>query len=90
MKKFCKKLWKRFVDWRLNMREMPAYRVFERGARVALIGGLVTAVSFFTGGAAWGVPLLKASLAAGVLSGLDKFKNVLRKSGEFSKFFSKQ
>ncbi len=73
-----KNLWNKFQEWRMNMRESAVYRVIERALRVGIIGGVATALTLFLNSPEWTWALLKATLFAGLLSGLDKFKNELR------------
>ena len=54
-----------------------------------MIGFTTVVIAQLFGGAIWSIPLLKGTLVAGFLAGLDKFKNVMRESEVFGDIFRK-
>ncbi len=74
-----KKIYETIRNIRTDLREYPAYRIFERALRIGVYGALVTAGTLLIGQPALTYPILKATLFASFVAGLDKFKNEMRK-----------
>ncbi len=73
-----KKIYETIRDIRTDLREYKSYRIFERALRIGCYGAVLTAGTLLVGQPALTYPILKATLFASCVAGLDKFKNEMR------------